>query len=110
MVRSKHMRTHTGDKTLVQVWFPNSFRCGTDGAQDAGQEDSGELWLFLKLSRVNHDCSPNTAWFPHAGGVRLVAARAIEEGEEITQSYMGDARLALPTHLRRQHLTAWYPS
>ena len=67
----------------MQVWFPNSFRCGTDGSHDWGQEESeqgGELWLFLKLSRVNHDCCPNTAWFPHAGGVRLVALRAVEGG------------------------------
>ena len=80
---------------LVQVWFPNSFRCGTDGSPDGGQEESGEHWLFLELSRVNHDCFPNTAWFPHAGGVRLVALRAIEGGEEITQRYISEARLVL---------------
>ena len=49
----------------MQVWFCNSFRCGADVSPDGGQEESGEgggLWLFLKLSRVNLDCCPNTAW------------------------------------------------
>lgn len=54
-------------------------------------EDEGGLsGLFLHMSRVNHDCIGNSAHFyveKHQVKI-LVAARAIQAGEEITFSYV----------------------
>ncbi|KAJ1487775.1 hypothetical protein T484DRAFT_1888493, partial [Baffinella frigidus] len=76
------------------------------GGQDAAEQDEG-AGLFITLSRVNHACCPSAARVQYSsrgrgegggggGGLRLVARRVIEEGEEITQSYLSEADLALP--------------
>jgi hypothetical protein len=47
--------------------------------------------LFVNCSRVNHDCIGNTSHTYNAnkGFIMLVAARTIDEGEEITYCYYG---------------------
>ena len=62
------------------------------------------------MSRINHDCAPNAAPGDHAGGIRLVARRAIEQGEEITMSYVPDQTLMRPSYLRGAALWSWFPA
>ena len=68
--------------------------------------------MYILTSRLNHSCAPNVIWRSELGGdgqLATVAARDIEEGEEILISYMraeatsyGEA-VSLPHYLQR-----WY--
>ena len=44
--------------------------------------------LYPTLALLNHSCRPNTAKFASDGTrITVVAVRAIEEGEEVTENY-----------------------
>lgn len=48
--------------------------------------------VFPMMSKFNHSCSPNAAWYvssPELGGSFVYAVRDISEGEEISISYLG---------------------
>ena len=47
--------------------------------------------VFLKMSRFNHACKPNAEafWNEDVGINDLIAIRSIQQGEEITISYLG---------------------
>jgi hypothetical protein len=62
-----------------------------------------EIGLFAVASRMNHSCRPNTnnVWDPNTKQMTVIATRDIEEGEEITSTYIeGFAR----RDDRRRHL------
>ncbi|OCL09201.1 SET domain-containing protein [Glonium stellatum] len=68
----------TDEDYLMPIFRSNSFNTG----------DS--FGLFPKVSRINHSCRPNAAYFWNQRlGKRIVyAAREIKEGEEILVSYI----------------------
>ncbi|KAF2813999.1 SET domain-containing protein [Mytilinidion resinicola] len=67
-----------GKETLMPILRSNAFNTGTG------------LGLFPIVARINHSCRPNAAYFWSEGlGRRVVyAGRNIEEGEEISISYI----------------------
>ncbi|KAI2601831.1 SET domain-containing protein [Hypoxylon sp. NC1633] len=64
------------------------------------------LGLFPIASRINHECTPSVFWRYSARtlAVEVIAIRDIEEGEEITQSYVP---LGLSYEDRREDLQNW---
>ncbi|KAH7128577.1 hypothetical protein B0J11DRAFT_274580 [Dendryphion nanum] len=63
--------------------------------------NSGDkVGLFPKIARINHSCRPNTSYFWNEKEKRRVvyATRQIEEGEELSVSYIS----LLATHADRQ--------
>lgn len=54
-----------------------------------------ERGLFLEMSQFNHACNPNAqaTWNGSIGQETLHALRDIEDGEEITISYLGSLML-----------------
>ncbi|KAH7092412.1 hypothetical protein FB567DRAFT_614340 [Paraphoma chrysanthemicola] len=62
--------------------------------------------LFPLISRINHACNPNSfVMFSRAGvSMAIKAYRDIEEGEEITISYL---LLGIPSHKRTHLLSRW---
>ncbi|OLP96981.1 Phospholipase B-like protein B [Symbiodinium microadriaticum] len=86
---------------------------------------AGARGLYLQLARVNHSCRPNAiVGEPKAefdakrlpNGIKpadplkkaLIAIRDIQQGEEITISYLGDDELLQPSHIRREMLESSY--
>jgi SET domain-containing protein len=51
---------------------------------------SSHIGLFPKTARINHSCNPNAGnyWDEKAAERVIYASRDIEEGEEITVSYI----------------------
>lgn len=50
---------------------------------------SGEAGIFPLLAMVNHDCEPNARYITDVNGkMKLRARREIEEGSEVTLSYI----------------------
>lgn len=43
--------------------------------------------IYLAAAMLNHSCTPNALASFHGGEMRVVATRAIEEGEPVTISY-----------------------
>lgn len=43
--------------------------------------------VYLAAAMLNHSCTPNALATFHGGEMRVVATRAIEEGEPVTISY-----------------------
>ena len=62
--------------------------------------------LFIRMSRVNHHCLGNTIhrYLENRGAKILVASRAIQEGEEITFSYVSQSSF----NVRRTKLSLTY--
>ena len=61
-------------RRVMMIWGCNSF----EGAR-----------IYGRLSRVNHDCNPNSIIKSKDEQQRLIAGTAIKEGEELTISYLG---------------------
>ena len=57
---------------------------------NAFASEDGQFALFIWLCRANHSCSPNAVRNEHDGGKSLIAVRDLEEGEEITITYLSD--------------------
>jgi hypothetical protein len=66
--------------------------------------------LFMNLSSANHGCSPNALKIErfNDSSCRLVSLLTIEEGEEITVSYMGESQLLEPLSHRKIYLRRWF--
>ncbi|GFP52691.1 hypothetical protein ACSS6W_003222 [Trichoderma asperelloides] len=66
--------------------------------------EAPEGGLFLDASRINHSCRPNgqKTWNANIGSLTVHAVRDIEQGEEITISYLDIAMdLCSAPHLQR---------
>lgn len=65
-------------------------------------DDSGETVVFLTISRINHDCSPNAMlrWDEETAEASIVIEQPVSAGREVTIDYgaMGDVGA------RRRHL------
>lgn len=72
---------------------------------NASKIDDESSGLFPVMSRINHSCIPNTnfVWREDLGQQVVIAVREIQEGEEITDSYLPD-NLMLTTQERRKRL------
>mmetsp|Transcript_28569 Transcript_28569/g.37408 ORF Transcript_28569/g.37408 Transcript_28569/m.37408 type:complete len:486 (-) Transcript_28569:222-1679(-) len=83
---------------FLRIWNSNCFAFG-----DAEQA------VFQILSRANHSCSPNVLRREHEDGSRMrcVAACPIKAGEELTVSYVMDAKLMKLKSLRKKKLSDW---
>lgn len=81
---------------LLQVWIYNSF--------DLDVEDTGNEAgvIFLAAAMMSHSCAPNAAWHLDDSNSFILHARTdINDGEEVTISYLSPADLGLPTEDRR---------
>ncbi|KAL1412982.1 hypothetical protein Q8F55_000731 [Vanrija albida] len=86
--------------------FDTRDRAG-DEAGEGEDEDSYPVGMFRTISRVNHSCRPNAEYRWDEGRRELVlyAIDRIEEGEEITASYLSVLqRETLLPHAKRQAL------
>lgn len=89
---------------LFDIIEQNSFGC-IEHASFGGSSKR----VYVALSRVNHDCVPNAAKRTFLDGQMdvhcLEAVRDIEQGEEVTISYLATSDLAnAGTAARRRHL------
>ena len=86
--------------SLNEKMLRNGMACTDD---DVG----GETGLFVSMSRINHECMPNSDhYFLHHRGVKiLVASRSIRKGEQVTISYTPKYK---PRDARRAHLAHNY--
>lgn len=83
-----------------------------DEVYEAMERESGEFLnnegsaLYAVQSAANHSCAPNSvATFPHSNHTLvLVANRDLEEGEEVTISYLDECALTRSCHSRRKIL------
>lgn len=64
---------------LLTIFRSNAYNTG-----------DSRVGLFPKIARINHSCTPNSGneWVEGAGYRVIYASRDIEEGEEITVSYI----------------------
>jgi len=71
--------SETDQSHLLTIVRSNAYNTGDD-----------QVGLFPKLARINHSCRPNSGnWWSEKEERRIIyAARDIEEGEEITVSYI----------------------
>ncbi|CAJ1432779.1 unnamed protein product, partial [Effrenium voratum] len=75
---------------LLQVWIYNSFDLSEDG-KEAGA-------IFLCAAMQSHSCAPNAAWHLDENNSFILHARSfIEEGQEVTISYLSPGELCLPS-------------
>eukprot|EP00930_Biecheleria_cincta_P004717 TRINITY_DN105647_c0_g1_i1.p1 TRINITY_DN105647_c0_g1~~TRINITY_DN105647_c0_g1_i1.p1 ORF type:complete len:511 (+),score=92.24 TRINITY_DN105647_c0_g1_i1:142-1533(+) len=85
---------------ILQVWIYNSFDLADGDGTEAGV-------MFLSAAMMSHSCSSNAAWhLDDANNFILHARRAIDEGDEITISYLSPDDLCLPTLDRCELLSA----
>ena len=63
--------------------------------------------LFMKMSRINHSCRPNShyAWDPHRRLLTLYAQEDVEQDQEITVTYMD---LRADWQARQAHLKNYF--
>ena len=91
----------------IQVAEMNSPSQLVEHQQKAAKNVDIGVGLFPTASLLNHSCEPNTEMFrsssSHSPTSLFVAARHIEEGEELTISYLHDTS-AKPVHERREYL------
>jgi hypothetical protein len=66
------------DDNLVPIFRSNAYNSGA------------QIGLYPKIARINHDCRPNTSyfWSQRLGKLVVHASRRIEEGEELSTSYI----------------------
>ena len=67
---------------------------------------TGGHLLFERLSRINHSCSPNMARENEGDSAFLFALKDVQNGEELTISYLSDAALEMSTDKRRAEVKA----
>jgi hypothetical protein len=75
-------------KKVMLVWACNSFQGGR---------------IYLKISRANHSCDPNSVIQAKGDDQKMLAATDIAVGDEITISYLG-SMLYTETEVRREKL------
>lgn len=80
-----------GERSILSTFYSNAISTKDGGA------------IFLEASRINHSCIPNASyhWAPHLEMVQIRATKDIDEGQEITISYLDPCQLA---HTRQRWL------
>ncbi|KXS95232.1 hypothetical protein AC578_1875 [Pseudocercospora eumusae] len=104
--KAQFMRLYEGhleyDSKVKRIWKANSFECG-------GKDDGVGSCMRLKLSKVNHSCSPNADCLEVVSdgvpGVFLIAIQDILPEEEILISYNDDYTRSMDRSNRRQWLS-----
>ena len=91
--------SETASVTLQDIYKYNAMAMTDD-------DDDHVTGLFIRMSRVNHHCLGNTIhrYLENRGAKILVASRAIQEGEEITFSYVSQSSF----NVRRAKLSLTY--
>ncbi|KAJ7573218.1 hypothetical protein C8J56DRAFT_1173972 [Mycena floridula] len=85
---------HKGDGSgpLLGIQRTNSIRV-LDGIKNKGMKgrEGGYIAILKDGSRINHSCNPNVGynWDTASFSVKFYVQRDIEDGEEITRSYLG---------------------
>lgn len=96
---------------LLQAWVFNCFDVGGAADEHGGLE---AVMLLRGAAMMSHSCEPSAAWSIEGRGVDpcgaaefvLRARCPINEGEEVTISYLAAGALRLPTPERRKRLQA----
>mmetsp|Transcript_6886 Transcript_6886/g.15840 ORF Transcript_6886/g.15840 Transcript_6886/m.15840 type:complete len:294 (-) Transcript_6886:998-1879(-) len=62
------------------------------GYEEGASTGAARQGMFPRCAKVNHSCRPNVMFSSQTedGRLRLIAIRRIEEGEEVTFSYLGE--------------------
>ncbi|CAK9014151.1 unnamed protein product [Durusdinium trenchii] len=97
MAFARYMDATTEQQKLLGTLKLNSVKLS--GGTGAG--------VFLTVSRANHSCYPNTRFYFEEEMCGLKVLRSIEEGEEITVSYLTDRSLLQPIAPRQTSLQTW---
>ncbi|KAI0490439.1 hypothetical protein F4859DRAFT_8000 [Xylaria cf. heliscus] len=98
------LSTYDGSSTdaekVGKIFRTNSFSTGFHDGKSKFQS------LFATVSRINHSCRPNCAYFfdPNTFTQNVVAARYIQPGEELSIAYIDPI---LPQAERFKKLKAW---
>ncbi|KAI0202075.1 hypothetical protein F4808DRAFT_459457 [Astrocystis sublimbata] len=79
----------------------NSFQFFVHGAGEAGR---GHLGCYPDVARLNHDCRPNVHYRITNATMTAVASRNIQQGEELTVSYID---VFLPSKERKERIRTW---
>ncbi|KAH7155160.1 hypothetical protein B0J13DRAFT_219505 [Dactylonectria estremocensis] len=88
---------HMGGHRINDIFMTNGYQVVLDG------QDSHHYGSYPEISRVNHDCRPNLAYYIDEDFVhRTRAARRIEPGEELTVTYLNPFMLR-DARKRRAH-------
>lgn len=74
-----------GEKTPTGIWMSNAFRLDGGDCFTPSEECTVEAGVFQTISRINHDCRPNSfaAWNPALGMQTVHALHEIGRGAEI---------------------------
>ncbi|TGJ81252.1 hypothetical protein E0Z10_g7516 [Xylaria hypoxylon] len=98
------LSTHDGARThrekVGKIFRTNSFSTGSHDGNSNFQS------LFATVSRINHSCRPNCAYFfdSNTFSQNVVAVRDIQLGEELSVAYIDPI---LPRSERLKRLKAW---
>ena len=102
--------TNPAHRRLLRILWSNSLQlCGQE---ELGIQGSG---LYPTISRINHSCAPNSAWSwvakDRTRRSKVVrACRRIQEGQEITFSYIQLGIANLTREERKDRLANWFPA
>lgn len=75
--------------TLADAWSPESPRIYNIITSNMFNLND-HMAVFVKISRINHSCKPNSYYNFYDGTMNVFAAREIEPNEELTISYLDD--------------------
>ena len=75
--------------TLADAWSPESPRIYHIITSNMFNLND-HMAVFLKISRINHSCKPNSYYNFYDGTMNVFAARDIEPNEELTITYLDD--------------------
>ncbi|KAI1177157.1 hypothetical protein F4777DRAFT_587391 [Nemania sp. FL0916] len=79
----------------------NSFQIFVHGA---GEKGTSHLSCYPEVARLNHDCRPNVHYHITNATITALASRDIQQGEELTVSYVD---VFLPSKERKQRIQSW---
>ena len=102
--------TNSTHRRLLRILWSNSLQlCGQE---ELGIQGSG---LYPTISRINHSCAPNSAWSwvakDRTRRSKVVrACRRIQEGQEISFSYIQLGIATLSREERKERLANWFPA
>ncbi|CAJ1353279.1 unnamed protein product [Effrenium voratum] len=71
-----------------------------NGVQSLG----GDTSVCRLISRANHSCQPNATLCPEASGIRLIALKQLQPGDEVLVSYLSSEDLLRPISVRQREL------
>ncbi|KAI1145902.1 hypothetical protein F4825DRAFT_466976 [Nemania diffusa] len=70
----------------------------------AGEEGTSHLGCYPDVARLNHDCRPNVHYRITNATITALAARDIQQGEELAVSYVD---VFLPSRERKERIRGW---